>query len=120
MKAAFQVAVSMRPWVHVDALRPRRVPLGLMGQGAYKSSTGPRGGLIFWAYSGNLRTTDGKGKVKPSRLIQLSVLFHPWQRPGMDKPDHCGEGHAASATSMVPGRGPMGEVVGRWVRNREL
>jgi len=64
MKTAFQIAVSKRPWVHVDALRPPRMPLGLIGQGAYKSSTGPRGGLIVWAYSGNLRTTDGKGEVK--------------------------------------------------------
>jgi hypothetical protein len=55
--------------------------------------------------------------VKRSRLIRLSVLFHPWQRPGMDKRERCGD----AAASYLDGPRPRSYgVVGPWLRNREL
>ena len=100
--------------------KPPRMPLGFTGQGAYTSSAGPRGGSTFWAHSG-ISDDPRRGRGQAVGPCQSSVLFHPWQRPGMDRSNRRGAAAQASATSIVrAARVPCGEVVGPWPRNQEL
>jgi hypothetical protein len=74
--------------------------LSLNGQEAYKSSAPPRGAHILGSF-GTFQYDPRQKRGEAVRPDQPSVLFHPRQRPAMDRCDRCGEVIEASLASMV-------------------